>query len=737
MLPMKCFRGEIHLSKVAREYNPGDTVDGMFRLTANRSFYLKHIYAGYTCKSTTSLLKRDQKLFLSGVQPKLIQGDEDHYLLNYENDVLTLPHEVEEKEKVEVPFRIKLPRLSQKYGACDTHTFPRRDGLFDHVPEHQRILPPRAKFKVSQNTIIDVSHHIKVEVCAVVNGEEEWDEVIQPMPFEPLPDQVPRNWEHLVKDEELLPDSQEKTTMAKIHTPFGTGPQEMETKLAIQFLDPGLIDGPLGPSRRSLICDHPLPDFIKISVELPKEAFKLKFHTRPIHITGTRILLVRDATIIGGIHGKTDNPGEYCYKKHRKVYSLSVIVGQRDCKEKVQPEIVDDKAVFEIPKRLFGFRIPRTGESMKACNFSVDSNLIVSIQLLIGHNTRIELSEKLPIMVLVPPSERAKAFLAGRNGHPQSTHQYSTFLAGRQPEPIPVKKASVKAPMRREALKKGLVSTLLLKAFPRLVSGPQVARAENHSGEASKDAEPKVEDEPKDDSESMDEDSANDTGLGEHVAQEKSDPSSPIPEDTPVSKHDTVKEETSPRKDSSPKVSYSEKVDPKNTSPKESPPSTAVPPETLSEEKSSTSKSIRKKRFPWWYSPLREALPCHTESQETSKDTAIERSSSLANMLRFIEKLHQSQEDQPKNTTNGESTAESSKLEFSNPGLSKPDIPKPESSKPSKSTSDETLVQDKATENPPSDNIPSTNSGTKATECSPGSSSGSDQTRYTDCAEQF
>ncbi|PVH16194.1 uncharacterized protein CXQ87_004062 [Candidozyma duobushaemuli] len=723
MLPLKCFRGDIHLSKVAREYNPGDTVDGMFRLTANRPFYLKHIYAGYTCKSTTSLLKQDQKLFLSGVQPKSIQGDEDHYLLNYENEVLTLPHEVKDKEKVEVPFRIKLPRLSQKYGACDTHTYPRRDGLFDHVPEHQRILPPRAKFKVSQNTIIDVSHHIKVEVCAVVNGKEEWDEVIQPMPFEPLPDQVPRNWDHLTKDEELLPDIQEKTMIAKIQASFGTGPREMETKLAIQFLDPGLINGPLGPSRRGLICDHPLPDFIKITVELPIEAFKSKFHARPIHIMGTRVVSMREATIIGGIHGKTDNPGEYCYKKHRKVYCSSAIVGQRGCKEKVQPEIIDNKAVFEIPKHLFGFRIPRTGESLKACNFTVDSILTVSIQLLIGHNTKIELSEQLPIMVLVPPSERAKTFLAGRNGHPQSTHQYSTFLAGRQPKPIPVKKAPVKVPVKREASKKGLVSTLLLKAFPRLASGPQVAKTENQDGETNEDAEPKEEDEPKDDSESKGEDSG-EASTEEAVPEETSD-CSPHPKETSVLK-DNPKNETSPKEESSPKVSNLENSASKNA---ENP--TEKTPPTLK------STGLRKKGFPWWYSPSKEASPSenNADSREAplTKDTAIERSSSLANMLKFFEKLNQSKDDQSKNSTNGESTSESSR-----PESPKPESPKPESSKPSKSSSDETLVQDEVTENPPSENTPSSATlGRKTMECSPGSSSESDHTKYTDCAEQF
>lgn len=715
MLPMKSFRGEIHLSKVAREYNPGDTVDGMFRLTANRPFYLKHIFAGYTCKSTTSLLKQDQKLFLSGVQPKLIQGDEDHYLLNYENDVLTLPHEVKDKEKVEVPFRIKLPRLSQKYGECDTHTFPRRDGLFDHVPEHQRTLPHRAKFKVNQHTIIDVSHYIKVEVCAVVDGEEEWEEVIQPTPFEPLPEQVPRNWEHLVKDEELLPDVQEKSMMAKIHTPFGYGPQQIETKLAIQFLDPGLMNTPLGPSRRNLICDHPLPDFIKITVELPKDVLKLKLHTRPIHILGSRLVMKRDATIIGGIHGKTDNPGEYCYKKHRKVYCLTAIMGQRDCREKVQPEIVDDKAVFEIPRHLIGFHIPRTGESMKACNFTVDSTLVVSIRLLIGHNTKIELSEQLPIMLLMPLSERAKAFLAGRNGHPQSTHQYSTFLAGRQP--IPAKKAQVKVPVKKEASRRGLVSTLLSKAFPGLTGG-QVAKTDQ-SGETNEDAQ--EEDKPKDDSESKGEESGPKEVSAEEAAPEENlDSNCPTPKDE-ASKDNTPEDETSPKDVESENLTSSPT---KNTS-KESLSSS-------SEEKPPTkSTGLRKKSFPWWYSPLREASPPENpESQETPKDTPIERSSSLANMLKLFEKLNLSKDDQLKNTTNGES-ASSSKTKSS-----ELESPKPES-KPSKSTSDETLVQDEAALNPPSENIPSSNLGRKAMECSPGSSSDSDHTRYTDCAENL
>ncbi|PSK39302.1 hypothetical protein C7M61_001909 [Candidozyma pseudohaemuli] len=735
---MKSFRGEIHLSKVAREYNPGDTVDGMFRLTANRPFYLKHIFAGYTCKSTTSLLKQDQKLYLSGVQPKLIQGDEDHYLLNYENDVLTLPHDVKDKEKVEVPFRIKLPRLSQKYGECDTHTFPRRDGLFDHVPEHQRTLPHRAKFKVNQHTIIDVSHYIKVEVCAVVDGEEEWEEVIQPMPFEPLPEQVPRNWEHLVKDEELLPDVQEKAMMAKIHTPFGYGPQQIETKLAIQFLDPGLMNTPLGPSRRNLICDHPLPDFIKITVELPKEVLKLKLHTRPIHITGTRLVMKRDATIIGGIHGKTDNPGEYCYKKHRKVYCLTAIMGQRDWKEKVQPEIVDEKAVFEIPRHFIGFHIPRTGESMKACNFTVDSTLVVSIRLLIGHNTKIELSEQLPIMLLMPLSERAKAFLAGRNGHPQSTHQYSTFLAGRQPKPIQAKKAPVKVPKKKEASRRGLVSTLLSKAFPGLTGG-QVAKTDQ-SGETNEDAQ--EEDEPKDDSESKGEESGpKEVSAEEAAPEENSDSNSPNPKETSVLKDNTPEDEASkdnsPVDETSPKDAESEDLTTsptKNTS-KESP---SNPAEDSSEKPPTKSTGLRKKSFPWWYSPLREASPPEkAESQETAKkDTPIERSSSLANMLKLFEKLNLSKDDQLKNTTNGESASESSKSKSSELESPKPESPKPES-KPSKSTSDETLVQDEAALNPPSENIPSSNLGRKAMECSPGSSSDSDHTRYTDCAENL
>lgn len=394
------FRGRIRLEQDARAYGLGDVVSGIFSLTANEPIFLKHAYAGYSCKSTTSLLKQDQKPFLNGVRPEKMLGVEDHFLVNYEHEVLTVPRYVSQHDHVDLPFEVRLPKLDRKYDECNVHTFPRRDALFDHTPKKDRCLPPRAKYKVSGHPVITVCHYIKVEVCVEVNGEEEWQEETQMVPFEQTTEKIPRNWRHLLgEDGKLLPDFQEKTTIVNLYHPFSKRSSKIDAKLSTKFSDHGLLKSSLGPTRRCIIADHNVNEFLQFSVNLPTETLRLPFGQRKVHIVETKIILVREATVIGGIHCGTEY--EYSYKKQRKVYTNDLILGQWFGRERVEVLFDEEKATINLPQKLFRFTIGRTGESLKGCNFSVDSKLLVKVRLLVGH-CEMELLDTVPIMLLVP-----------------------------------------------------------------------------------------------------------------------------------------------------------------------------------------------------------------------------------------------------------------------------------------------------------------------------------------------
>lgn len=394
------FRGRIRLEQDARAYGPGDVVSGIFSLTANERIFLKHAYAGYSCKSTTSLLKQDQKPFLNGVRPEQMLGVEDHFLVNYEHEVLTVPRYVSQHDHVDLPFEVRLPKLDRKYDECNVHTFPRRDALLDHIPRKDRCLPPRAKYKVSGHPVITVCHYIKVEVCVEVNGEEEWQEEVQMVPFEQNIEKIPRNWRHLLgEDGKLLPDFQEKSTIVNLHHSFSKGSSKINARLLTQFSNHSLLKSPLGPTRRCIISDCNVNEFLQFSVNLPTDSIRLPFHQRKVHIVETKIILVREATVIGGIHCGTEY--EYSYKKQRKVYTNDLILGQWYGRERVEVVFDEDQATIDLPQKLFRFTIGRTGESLKACNFSVDSKLLVKVRLMVGH-CEMELLDTVPVMLLMP-----------------------------------------------------------------------------------------------------------------------------------------------------------------------------------------------------------------------------------------------------------------------------------------------------------------------------------------------
>lgn len=395
------FQGRIRLEQDTRAYGPGDVVSGIFSLTAKEPIFIKHAFAGYSCKSTTSLMKQDQKPFLNGVKPDQMLGVEDHFLVNYEHEVLTVPRNVSQNDHVDIPFEVRLPKLDRKYDECDVHTFPRRDALFDHIPEEHRSLPPRAKYKISGHLVITVCHYIKVEVCVEVNGGEEWHVEIQMVPFEQTIEKTPRNWRHLVGDDgKLLPDVQEKDTIVKLRHLFSERSSKVNARLMTKFSNHGLLKTPLGPTRRCIISDHNLSEFLHFSVHLPTEIIQLRFRQRKVQIVETKVILVRVATVIGGIHCGTEN--EYSYKKQHKVYTNDLIVGQWYGREKVEVKLDKDQATIDVPQKLLRFTIGRTGESLKACNFSVDSKLLVKVRLSVGHSTEVELLETLPVMLLMP-----------------------------------------------------------------------------------------------------------------------------------------------------------------------------------------------------------------------------------------------------------------------------------------------------------------------------------------------
>lgn len=346
-------------------------------------------------------MKQDQKPFLNGVKPDQMLGVEDHFLVNYEHEVLKVPRNVSQNDQVDIPFEVRLPKLDRKYDECNVHTFPRRDALFDHIPEEHRSLPPRAKYKISGHLVITVCHYIKVEVCVEVNGGEEWHVEIQMVPFEQTIEKTPRNWRHLAGDDgKLLPDVQEKNTIVKHRHPFSKRSSEVNARLMTKFSNHGLLKTPLGPTRRCIISDHNLSEFLHFSVQLPTEIIQFRFRQRKVQIVETKVILVREATVIGGVHCGTDN--EYSYKKQHKVYTNDLIVGQWYGREKVEVKFDKDQATIDVPQKLFRFTIGRTGESLKACNFSVDSKLLVKVRLLVGHSTEVELLETLPVMLLMP-----------------------------------------------------------------------------------------------------------------------------------------------------------------------------------------------------------------------------------------------------------------------------------------------------------------------------------------------
>lgn len=390
-----------------KTYKPGDSVEVTFKMTALQPVYLEHLMAGYACRSSTQLLNRDMKLF--NETPKGLNGIEHHFLVNEDEQLCREPRMLARGERVELSFLANIPPTDHKYSACKKHTVPIRGGLFSKLEEDQRILPPCIEVKLSDCSVISVSHYVKVEMGFIHEGKETWSTVSYPLNIESAIERIPRNWDHIYSTKadkiELPPKVFQKVREVEIKPllfkSFSNFASEGDAVLKVEFLDSTTLQSPLGPINRGLFTNRLLSDYLQLTVSLPEPLVKLKHYQRAVQLVETRAVLKKTATINGGIFLKQSQTGDYHYRKRNKIYTQTIEIGAKRLKFKLQSEYDKESKYlnFAIPEEAIDLLTPRAEISTRACNFCINFSLVLLVKILIGTSSVIELACEIPVIM--------------------------------------------------------------------------------------------------------------------------------------------------------------------------------------------------------------------------------------------------------------------------------------------------------------------------------------------------
>lgn len=396
------FYGKVLILTPQKQIKPGGTVKVNLYIRAKGHLLLKHVLAGYLCKSISTLLPNDIHLSSQPADPDTpIHGIEEHFLVNSEREIFKGHLDLEPNNYWEHEIEVEVPDSLYKYESCDKHTFPFRNTLFDKDPE-DRWLPPNGSIRVSDQTVLELSHRIEATVTIQVGEEFKLFNVVSPpLNYKQSFDRIPRNWNHLVKSRKgkdyLLLDQQKKVVELNLDEPLPPG--DSKAKMVCTFKGDTELETPFGSTKRLLFLGRRLSDQLKVSLELPLSVIKRKVMNRKVTLLQVNIGLKRKNTVIGGVYAELDGPEDIQYRKQRRTYDEQKIVGQRYLNAHLLPEFDKEngKAVFDIPEQELRWLLCLSGKSVKACNYGVDFTLSMSVRIRIGHGKVVEFVDDLPI----------------------------------------------------------------------------------------------------------------------------------------------------------------------------------------------------------------------------------------------------------------------------------------------------------------------------------------------------